>query len=234
MKVFAISDLHISGDNSKPMNIFGAHWDNHMEKIIDSWEKKVKQEDLVLIPGDISWAMEMEQAIKELWELETLPGKKLIIKGNHDYWWGGIGKLRNALPPSFFALQNDAWVEKEYVIAGTRGWILPGTADYQQEDEKIFNRELLRMKMSLEKGREIAPKGKMIVMIHYPPFNEKQEDSLWTELFQLYDVKQVVYGHLHKQGGKTGFSGVKNGIQYYLASCDMVNFELIQLPPINF
>lgn len=232
MNIFAIADLHISGDRTKPMDVFGIHWENHFEKIKESWKKQVKQEDVVLIPGDISWAMMLETALEDLKEIHRLPGTKIMIKGNHDYWWSGIGKLRSLLPPSVFALQNDAVEMGEYVFSGSRGWTLPGTPGFSTDDEKIFNRELMRMEMSLQAAQKKNPSGKQIAMIHYPPFNDKQEDSPWTALFEKYGVSQVVYGHLHGGAIKTGFTGGRNGIDYFLVSCDSLNFNLKELPPI--
>ncbi len=232
MSIFAIADLHISGDQTKPMDIFGSQWENHFDKIKNAWEEQVKEDDLVLIPGDISWALELEKALTDLNEIHLLPGKKVMIKGNHDYWWGGIGKLRSALPSTLFALQNDALEINGHVLVGTRGWLMPGMPGFTQEDDKIFKRELLRMEMSLQAGERKNPLAKKIALIHYPPFNEKQEDSPWTQLFEKYGVKQVVYGHLHGGAIKNGFTGTKGEIEYFLVSCDSLNFSLMKLPEI--
>lgn len=230
MKIFAIADLHMSGDNSKPMDVFGEQWENHFEKIAQSWQEQVTKEDVVLLPGDISWAMGMEESLEDLAKISLLPGTKIMIKGNHDYWWSGIGKLRSRLDENFIALQNDGAVVGDYVFAGSRGWMLPQTPGFKQEDQKIFDRELLRMEMSLKWGQRNHPKGKKIAMIHYPPFNERQEDSPWTQLFEKYGVEQVVYGHLHGSAIKNGFTGVRNQIEYFLVSCDSLNFTLKELP----
>ncbi len=233
MKVFAIGDLHISSDQTKPMDIFGKHWENHYAKIALSWKNQVKENDVVLIPGDISWAMKFEDGIKDLTQIGQLPGKKVMIRGNHDYWWGSIGKLRESLPKGMYVIQNDSLEISEISFVGTRGWNLPQTPEFTQKDQKIFQRELLRMEMSLIDGRKKNPEGKMIALIHYPPLNEKGESTLFTELFEKYKVNQVVYGHLHGQAIKNGFVGVKNQVEYYLVSSDSLNFTLKELETIE-
>ena len=125
MKVFAISDLHLSVNNPKPMDIFGPAWENYIEKIFVDWREKVGEEDLVLLAGDFSWAMKLEDSIADFQMLEDLPGKKIIIRGNHDYWWNSISAVRKILPKNFYAIQNDALKFGKFIICGTRLWNLP-------------------------------------------------------------------------------------------------------------
>ena len=141
MTLFAIGDLHLPGGEEKPMDIFGDHWENHFAHIAADWRARVKDGDVVLIPGDISWAMQLERAVPDLQKIGALPGRKVLIKGNHDYWWHGIGRIRAALPENMFALQNDSVKFGDTVFCGSRAWCVPGSPDFGEADEKIFKRE---------------------------------------------------------------------------------------------
>jgi predicted phosphohydrolase len=142
MNIYAISDLHLSATADKPMDVFGGNWEGHFEKIKNDWKKKVQPEDIVLISGDISWAMKMSDALVDLRSLAELPGKKLFIRGNHDYWWNGITKLRDSAPDeTFYFLQTDAVRIGEFVIVGSRGWTCPDSADFTEQDKKLYLRE---------------------------------------------------------------------------------------------
>lgn len=227
MKIFAISDLHLSINNPKPMDIFGPVWSNYLEQIIDSWNEKIKDEDIVLIAGDISWAMILEDAKKDIDFISKLKGKKIIIRGNHDYWWKSITQVRNLLPKNMFALQNDCICIDGYVFCGSRGWQVPEKNVCSVEDKKIYDRELIRMELSLNQAQQKYPNLEKYVLIHYPPFNSKYEDSDFTKLFEKYNVKKVIYGHLHGTECRSQKLVVKNKIEYYLTSCDLVNNELV-------
>ena len=230
MKIFSISDLHLSINSNKPMNIFGPVWDNYLDEIEDSWLANVTEDDLVLIPGDISWAMKLGDAVPDLEFIAKWPGKKVIIKGNHDYWWSGISQVRNVLPINMYALQNDAVKFDDVVVCGSRGWTVPETAHKTIDDEKIYKRELIRMELSLKSANDIRKPGdKLIVMIHYPPFNLKLEENEFTELFKKYNVDLVVYGHLHAYDKKQRLITYVNGIKYYLTSCDLIGNRLIEI-----
>ena len=150
MKIYAISDLHISTSTDKPMDIFGGNWVGYMDKIRADWSEKVTDDDLVLIGGDISWAMKLEDAEKDILSLKDLKGKKILIKGNHDYWWSGIGKVRDILPENFYALQNDSIRFGNIVVCGSRCWAVPGAPDFDERDRKIYNRETERLRLSLK------------------------------------------------------------------------------------
>lgn len=230
MKIFAISDLHISTNTDKPMDIFGGNWVGYLEKIKEDWSNKVSDDDLVLIGGDISWAMSIEDAKADIESLTTLKGKKIMIKGNHDYWWSGIGKVREMLPQNFFALQNDSIRLDGVVICGSRCWSVPGSPDFNEQDKKIYLREQERLKLSLKSAQKIMQEGdKLIALIHFPPFNVQRDDSAFTEIFEQFGVHSVVYGHLHGKNVRADKLVVKNGIKYYLTSCDQVENKLTEI-----
>lgn len=230
MKIFAISDLHISTNTNKPMDVFGGNWVGYLEKIYADWESKVSDDDLVLIAGDISWAMSIDDAVKDISTFAALKGKKIIIKGNHDYWWSGIGKVRDSLPESVYALQNDSVKIGDVVICGSRGWTVPGAPDFTEQDMKLYNRETERLRLSLSSAKKLAENGeKIIAMIHYPPFNVRRESSAYTDIFEEFGVDSVIYGHLHGKDVRADKFLIKNGIKYYLTSCDLVDNKLTEI-----
>ena len=230
MKIFAISDLHISTNTNNPMDVFGGNWVGYLEKIYADWESKVSDDDLVLIAGDISWAMSIDDAVKDISTFAALKGKKIIIKGNHDYWWSGIGKVRDSLPESVYALQNNSVKIGDVVICGSRGWTVPGAPDFTEQDLKLYKRETERLKLSLSSAKKLAENGeKIIAMIHYPPFNVRRESSAYTDIFEEFGVDSVIYGHLHGKDVRADKFLIKNGIKYYLTSCDLVDNKLTEI-----
>jgi len=235
MKVYAISDLHLSGENTtKPMEVFDSQWAGHAEKIRENWEAVVEDGDSVLISGDISWAMYLEEAQSDLDFIGRLRGNKIMVRGNHDYWWGGISKVRAALREGTHALQNDSIRLGRAVICGTRGWTLPEAHGTAAEDIKIYNREVARLKLSLESASAKRKEGDIFIcMTHFPPFNSKFEDSGFTALFSEYKVDKAVYGHLHGFHDHASLYHEKDGIEYYLTSCNLVNNELVLIWPGN-
>ena len=229
MKVFAISDLHLSGLKEKPMNVFGEGWEGHFEKIKADWAQKVSAEDIVLIGGDTSWGMKPEEGMYDVRSLAPLKGKKVLIRGNHDYWWNGITRLRAAAPEGFYFLQNDCVRLGNFVIAGSRGWTCPGSADYTERDRTLYLREAERFRLAFQEAEKVRREGDtLIALIHYPPFNVKKEDTLFTALFEKNGVDKVVFGHLHGSG-YFPLKCEKAGIEYFLTSCDKVKFSLTQI-----
>ena len=230
MKVFAISDLHLSINNPKPMDIFGPTWEGYLDKIFEDWKAKVSEEDVVLLAGDFSWAMKLEDTKADFDLLKSLPGTKIIIRGNHDYWWKSISAVRNFVPEGFFALQNDALKVGDYIFCGTRLWNLPGmTKNQTEEDEKIYKRELIRLELSLQEAKKLQTANEKIVcVLHYPPYTFNEEDNEVTELLEKYGVYKVVYGHIHAFC-KQNLVLEKNGIKYYLTSCDIVGNKMIEI-----
>ncbi len=230
MKVFAIGDLHLPGGDNKPMDVFGAHWGGHFERICQDWQARVMPDDVVLVPGDISWAMQMQDALPDLLAIGALPGQKVLLRGNHDYWWNSITRLRAFLPGGMYALQNDAIRIGDVVICGSRGWTLPQNSN-DPADEKIFTRELMRMEMSLQRGKALGGQA-LIAMTHYPPITEKGEETAMSALMTQYGVDEVVYGHLHGASLRGAFGGIASGVHYTCVSCDGLNFTLKQVLPI--
>lgn len=226
MKIWGISDLHLSFSSDKPMDIFGEHWRDHAGQMAKAWDALVGPDDMVLCPGDLSWAMKLAEAEKDLQWIGQRPGLKVLVKGNHDLWWSSISKVRALIPKSCVALQNDAYDAGEVVIAGSRCWTAPGSFDYTDHDEKIYLRELERLRMSLDQAQAIAKGRPIIAAIHYPPFTVRQENTRFADLMEQYPVKVCVYGHLHGQKSfQYAFEGERNGIIYMMLSCDYLKFK---------
>ncbi|MGP1569364.1 MAG: metallophosphoesterase [Eubacteriales bacterium] len=228
MKIFAISDLHLSFAPyiEKPMNIFGSKWEKHEEKLEEYWRKTVMPEDVVLVGGDTSWGLKLDDAIYDLDWIDKLPGSKILIKGNHDLWWSSITKM-NSLYPGMKFLQSNFFEVGDFAICGSRGWVCPGAAEFTLHDEKIYNREIIRLRLSLEMAKK-AGKERIIGMLHYPPTNDSFHKSGFTELFTEFGVERVIYGHLHgKDNFVKGFKGEMNGVFYDLTSYDYLNAKPI-------
>lgn len=231
MKVFAISDLHLSINNPKPMDIFGEVWNNYLDEISAFWEKNITDDDVVLIAGDISWAMTIENVKPDLEYLGRFKGKKVLLRGNHDYWWHSISALRNILPYNMYAVQNDCLRFGDLLVCGSRGWATPEPRVSQtDEDKKIYDREIIRMRLSLEAMSKMRGENdKVVAMTHYPPVNSKFDPSPFTKLFEEFGVKTVVYGHLHGKNVRAKLTLKKNGVTYYLTSCDMISNTPVEI-----
>lgn len=221
--VWAISDLHLPA-RQKPMDIFGPHWANHFERIREDWIANVRQEDIVLLPGDLSWAMYLEEALEDLQRIAELPGRKLLLRGNHDYWWSAIGRVRRSLPENAFALQNDSLLLDGLLFAGSRGWTIPAEPEGESDDARIYRRERQRLEMSLKSARAKSESAPLIVMMHYPPLSETQTG--FSDIIRQYGAQDVVYGHLHGAGLAGAISGEIDGVRYHQVSCDGLNFHL--------
>jgi predicted phosphohydrolase len=196
MRLFAIADPHLSRVDPKPMDVFGQAWEGHPAAFFDGWREVVGEDDIVLVPGDISWAMRLPDALADLHDIAALPGRKVLLRGNHDYWWPSISKLRGALPEGMYAVQNDALALEGVVVAGTRGWITPGAHGFAEEDERIYRRELDRLSLSLDAARRLDGRYR-VVMLHFPPTNVRLEPSGFTELIEAYQPDALVFGHVH-------------------------------------
>ena len=230
MKLYAIADLHMPGGMEKPMDVFGAHWEGHVEKIFDDWRQRVGEDDAVLIPGDISWAMYLKDAEPDLQALGALPGRKVLLRGNHDYWWSSVTKIREILPENMALVQHCAVDLGACVVCGTRLWKCPGCGEEMTaEDEKIFRRECMRLEMALQDAVRIARGRPIIVMTHYPPLYASLQETEFTGILEKFPIYYVVYGHLHGKGIEARFEGEHHEIRYKLASCDALGFRLWEL-----
>lgn len=227
MALFAISDLHLDASGGKPMDVFGADWFQHDTRIRKNWTDKICDEDTVIISGDISWAMHMTDGLDDLEWIHGLPGRKILVKGNHDYWWTGIKKL-NGLYPDMDFIQNNFFTYGDYALCGTRGWNCPQSENFTPHDEKIYKREALRLKNSLDAARK-AGYEKIIVSMHYPPIGEKFMSSEFTHIFEEYAVEKVIYGHIHGEAISKAVVGKIDNVEYILTSADYLKFDPIKI-----
>ena len=234
MAIYALSDLHLyKSIKEKPMDIFGPEWDNHMKKL---WEgcKILSQEDVLLVPGDISWAMYLKESFEDLKFIEEIPGRKIISKGNHDYWWESHKKLKEYIDACGFKtisfLHNNFFEYGEIALCGNKGYFY-NPAGYEenpsenaQHDRLLYERELARMELSLEAAEKAGFKRK-VFQTHYPPSkNMKEPDEKVLELFGKYGVEACVYGHLHAASRWKNFEGSFGGTEFFYVSCEHNNF----------
>ncbi len=243
MAIWALADLHFSfGVPDKKMGLFGDNWVDHHLKIQKHWENLVSSDDLMLIAGDISWAMKLPDALPDLEWIDAMPGTKVMIRGNHDYWWSSPAKLRQSLPPSVHIVHNDVYRWQGYEIGGARLWdsdfsfndVIEFRKNPKEKKEKetvdsgkIYDREISRLELSL-KGFE-GPPEKRIVMTHYPPVDAHLNRSAASDLLEKYKAALCVFGHLHNvRPGALPF-GEARGVRYVLTSCDYLDFTPIQV-----
>lgn len=234
MSIYTIGDLHLSFSQNKPMNIFGDNWNGHADKIRKNWIEKVNKEDFVVLPGDFSWAMYLKDTYKDFEYLEKLPGNKILLKGNHDYWWSGLSKMNEYLKENNFNninfLYNNSYLVEDTIISGTRGWNLTDSED----NEKMLNRECIRLKLSLEDGvNKFGRDKEIIVFMHYPPISKAGISNGYTKkyisIMKEYGVKKCYYGHLHGTSHSEAIEGNVDGIEFYLVSSDYLDFDLVKV-----
>lgn len=243
MKILAIGDVHLSFgrpvdplhwdevETYKPMDMFGEKWRGHYRAIYENWLREVRPEDLVVMPGDFSWAMKLDEACYDLAFLGLLPGRIVGVAGNHDYWWQSVSRVRAALPPNMLVIQNDHIMAGGIALCGSRGWSCPGAEDYSAEDMKIYRRELIRMENSLQ---SVGPGVKeILVMTHFRPTNDRHEKNEFIELFQHYGVRGVIYGHLHGAASGLRLPEEAWGLSFHLVSADFVNFTPAYIMEVN-
>jgi hypothetical protein len=232
-----ISDIHLSfgavvdpgnWDSArvyKPMDLFGDEWHEHYRKIYHNWFKTVGPGDVVLMPGDFSWARKLEEARYDLDFLGYLPGLIIGIAGNHDYWWQSLSQVRLALPPNMKVIQNDHVVVGDNVVCGTRGWLCPNDSCFTEKDLKIYRRELIRLENSLKSIRCESEGLEITVLMHFMPTNDRHERSEFIDVLENYGVKRVVYGHLHAKASRLRLPDTAWGINFHLVSADYVGFK---------
>ncbi len=230
MSIYAISDLHLSfGEGiDKPMDIYGGEWTDHPCKLKKIWTQTIAPEDTVILAGDISWALKLHDAMPDLDWIDSLPGRKLIVKGNHDLWWTGITRM-NRLYENIAFLQNTFYPAEGWAICGSRGWLCPGSEGFTLQDEKIYRRELLRLRASLASARD-SGFSKILGVMHYPPANDKFQPSGFMDLFSEFGADTVVYGHLHGEDAcGHAFERNMNGVEYRMVSLDYLKNRPLRL-----
>lgn len=228
MKIFAIGDLHLS-NGTKPMDIFGEEWRNHDKKIAANWDRVVGQEDSVLIAGDTSWALRLPEAIPDFEWVAARPGRKILAKGNHCYFWGTRRKMMEALNPLGIApLNAECTMVEGIAIAATRGWVTPEDARFDPEkDEPVYQREFQRLERALAQAPEDAEQ--IIAMMHFPPYANQGEETGFIELLREYGVDKVVYGHLHGRYLQNALTGIHWNMEFYCVSADHIDFTPIRI-----
>lgn len=233
MSIFMLSDPHLSLTADKPMDIFGARWENYLEKLQSSWRETVSEGDTVVIPGDISWGMGLDTAAKDLTFIDKLPGRKIIGKGNHDYWWQTMKKLRGFKEElgadTIDFLYNNAYLCEDFIIAGTRGWTLD--TNYSDEDAKIVSREAGRLRLSLEEAKKLkndSPDAEIVVFLHYPPSFGGVICHQIVDVMLEYGVKRCFYGHIHSINPEH-LDRKADGIEIFCISADLIGFKPMKL-----
>lgn len=234
MAIYTIADLHLSFGEDKPMSIFGDNWNGHSDKIKSNWIEKVKPEDTVVLPGDFSWAMYLENTYKDFAFLNSLPGKKLLLKGNHDYWWTTVTNMKKYLKDNNFEnidfIYNNSFLVEDKILVGTRGWNLSET----ENTVKMINRESIRLKLSIEDGiKKYGDDKEIIVFMHYPPITQNSIHNHqfldFIKIMKEYNIKRCYYGHLHGKSQEEAVEGEYEGIEFKLVSSDYLNFDLINI-----
>ena len=234
MSIYTIGDLHLSFSVDKPMDVFGIAWENHAERIKENWIKRVKSEDTVILLGDFSWATYLEETYKDFDYLNNLPGRKILSKGNHDYWWTTLTKMKNFLSENNMNnidfLYNNSFLIENKIIVGTRGWINTWKSE---ENYKILKRENERLKLSIESGlKSFSEEKEIIAFIHYPPFYKEQnipEEIDFASTLKKYNIRKCYYAHLHAESHKDAIEGIVDGIEYKLVSSDYLKFDLLKI-----
>lgn len=228
MALFAIADLHLSLGVDKPMDVFGARWENAVEKLEKNWRAAVTDDDTVVIAGDFSWGMTAAEALPDLKFLDSLPGKKLLMKGNHDYWWSTLTKLKALLEENELKtidfLFNNAYPIGDKTVCGSRGWNIFGASD---QDNKLLRREVMRLDASCKEALKLG--GEPIVFMHYPPLSPVSDCTLFSDVLSRHGIKRCFYGHLHYGGKGRAFEGEKDGVTYQLISADVINFDPVRI-----
>ena len=233
MAIYAIGDLHLSLKHPKPMDIFGDNWANHEQKIEEDWRSKVTENDLVILPGDFSWETYLKDTDEDFKYLNNLPGKKLLLKGNHDYWWTTLSSMRNYLKENNFEnidfLFNNSYEYENYIIAGTRGWSVK-----EEGNEKMLNREAIRLELSLQDAvNKYGNEKEILVFMHYPPITtsdlQQNQPPEFVRIMKKYNVKRCYYAHLHSTSISEAVEGNYFGVEFKLVSSDSLNFKLYNI-----
>ena len=233
MSIYAIGDLHLSFGKNKPMNVFGQSWENYEQRLELLWNENVKKDDIVLIPGDFSWATYLKETMQDFEYLNNLNGRKVLIKGNHDYWWTTLKKMKEFLNLNNFSniefIYNSSYECDEAIIVGTRGWLYNET----ENSEKMLKREVARLELSIKDAKKKNSNKKIICMMHYPPITqnmiEMKQKSEYLVLLKEYGITECIYGHLHGKAHNDSVEGNIDGINLRLVSSDYLKFKPIKI-----
>ena len=221
--IYGLSDLHLDYTGDKSMEVFGSAWENYEQRMFKAWKDIVKEDDYIVVPGDISWALRIDEAYNDLNRIESLPGKKIFLKGNHDLWWSSLTKIKELNLKNMFFLQNNSIETEDYVFIGTRGWLSPKSSEFSEDtDRKIYNRELTRLKLSLD---SVKNKEKDIIcLFHYPPVEKDRTLNDFGLFLKEHNIKVAVYGHLHAYSLNNVVDEVVEGIEFHCISADYLQF----------
>lgn len=225
LRLFALADLHLSLSGEKPMDIFGEVWRDHASRMAEAWDRTVSSEDIVLLPGDLSWARSLDEVLPDLAWIGARPGRKILLRGNHDAWWASLEKIRRVLPPASDLLQNTASLATDWVIVGARGWSSPEDSVATEHDAAIFRRELERLRLSIgDADRRFGRSLPRVAMLHFPPWIEGRPPGPVVEILKAAGVSDCVFGHLHGADHALAVTGEREGIRFHLVSADAIGF----------
>lgn len=230
MALYAIGDFHLSFTVNKPMDVFGEEWKDHVKKIEKNWNKKVRESDTVLITGDHSWGRNLEECKEDLKFIMKLPGRKILLRGNHDMFWDAkkTERLNKQFEGKLSFLQNNYYTYREYALVGTKGYAYEGK-DSPEHFQKLTDREAGRLRESFEKAKKDGYE-KFLMFLHYPPTSIGEEESIFTKMAEEYKAEQVIYSHCHGQDRyQDSFIGEVNGICYHLVSGDYLKFKPMKI-----
>ena len=232
MALYTIADLHLPIGVNKPMDVFGPDWENYVDRLEVNWKNTIDENDTVVLPGDFSWATYLKDTYMDFEYLNSMPGKKILLKGNHDYWWTSLKKMREYLDKNNLGnidfIHNNSYEFENKIIVGTRGW----QDENNSEDKRITKREIIRLELSIQDGiKKYGTEKEIIVCMHYPPFNNYIEREFsYINVMKKYHVTKCIYGHLHGETSrKEAKEGIINEIDFKLVSCDYTGFDLIKL-----
>lgn len=226
MALFTISDLHLSLSSDKPMDIFKG-WEGYVEKLKNNWLQNIAEDDTVVIPGDISWEMRINNTFDDFNFINKLPGRKIIMKGNHDLWWDSVSKMNRFFDEKGFKfdiLHNNCYVYGDYALAGSRGWFYD---DNTADASKVLLREVGRIERSLTEAQKTGKE--IILFLHYPPLTTDSKCDEILNVIEKYNVKRCFYGHIHKAGSFKVFNGTYNNIVFRCVSCDILGFVPLKI-----